>query len=65
MEMAGGKGDGDGNGWRQHNKDGGSNGLFSLLNNPLFAPHIIQALKNPVSPLMLYLLHSYFIILQR
>ncbi len=32
--------------------------LFSLLNNPLFAPHIIQALKNPVSPLMLYLLHS-------
>ncbi len=32
--------------------------LFSLLNNPLFAPHIIQVLKNPVSPLMLYLLHS-------
>jgi hypothetical protein len=32
--------------------------LFSLLNNPLLAPHIIQALKNPVSPLMLYLLHS-------
>jgi hypothetical protein len=32
--------------------------LFSLLNNPLFTPHIIQALKNPVSPLMLYLLHS-------
>ncbi len=32
--------------------------LFSLLNNPLFAPRIIQALKNPVSPLMLYLLHS-------
>jgi hypothetical protein len=32
--------------------------LFSLLNNPLFAPHIIQALKNPVSPLMLYLLNS-------
>jgi hypothetical protein len=32
--------------------------LFSLLNNPLFAPHIIQALKNPVSRLMLYLLHS-------
>jgi hypothetical protein len=31
---------------------------FSLLNNPLFAPRIIQALKNPVSPLMLYLLHS-------
>ncbi len=33
--------------------------LFSLLNNPLFAPRIIQALKNPVSPLMLYLLHSF------
>jgi hypothetical protein len=32
--------------------------LFSLLNNPLFAPRIIQTLKNPVSPLMLYLLHS-------
>jgi hypothetical protein len=32
--------------------------LFSLLNNPLFAPCFIQALKNPVSPLMLYLLHS-------
>jgi hypothetical protein len=32
--------------------------LFSLLNNPLFAPRIIQVLKNPVSPLMLYLLHS-------
>ncbi len=32
--------------------------LFSLLNNPLFAPRIIQSLKNPVSPLMLYLLHS-------
>ncbi len=32
--------------------------LFSLLNNPLFAPHIIQALKIPVSPLTLYLLHS-------
>jgi hypothetical protein len=31
--------------------------LFSLLNNPLFAPPIIQALKNPVSPLTLYLLH--------
>jgi hypothetical protein len=31
--------------------------LFSLLNNPLFAPRIIQALKNPVSPLTLYLLH--------
>ncbi len=33
--------------------------LFSLLNNPLFAPRIIQAVKNPVSPLMLYLLHSF------
>ncbi len=32
--------------------------LFSLLKNPLFAPRIIQALKNPVSPLTLYLLHS-------
>jgi hypothetical protein len=32
--------------------------LFSLLNNPLFAPRIIQALKNPVRSLMLYLLHS-------
>ena len=32
--------------------------LFSLLNNPLFAPHIIQAPKNPVSQLTLYLLHS-------
>jgi hypothetical protein len=32
--------------------------LFSLLNNPLFTPCIIQALKNPVSPLMLYVLHS-------
>jgi hypothetical protein len=32
--------------------------LFSLLKNPLFAPRIIQALKNPVSPLQLYLLHS-------
>ncbi len=32
--------------------------LFSLLNNSLFAPHIIQVLKNPVSPLTLYLLHS-------
>jgi hypothetical protein len=32
--------------------------LFSLLNNPLFAPRIIQALKNPVSPLTLYFLHS-------
>jgi hypothetical protein len=30
--------------------------LFSLLNNPLFAPSIIQVLKNPVSPLMLHLL---------
>jgi hypothetical protein len=33
--------------------------LFSLLNNPLFAPRMIQALKNPVSPLMLYLLHFF------
>ena len=32
--------------------------LFSLLNNPLFVIRIIQVLKNPVSPLMLYLLHS-------
>jgi hypothetical protein len=32
--------------------------LFSLLNNPLFAPPIIQALKNPDSRLTLYLLHS-------
>ncbi len=32
--------------------------LFFLLNNPLFTPCIIQALKNPVSPLTLYLLHS-------
>ncbi len=32
--------------------------LFSLLSNSLFAPRIIQVLKNPVSPLMLYLLHS-------
>jgi hypothetical protein len=32
--------------------------LFSLLNNPLFSPCIIQALKNPVSPVTLYLLHS-------
>jgi hypothetical protein len=32
--------------------------LFSLLNNSLFAPRIIQVLKNPVSPLMLYLLYS-------
>jgi hypothetical protein len=32
--------------------------LFSLLNNPLFVPRIIQVLKNPVSPLTLYLLHS-------
>jgi hypothetical protein len=39
--------------------------LFNLLNNPLFVPCIILALKNPVSPLMLYLLHSYFIFLQR
>jgi hypothetical protein len=33
--------------------------LFSLLNNPLFAPHIFQVLKNPVSRLTLYLLHSF------
>jgi hypothetical protein len=39
--------------------------LFRLLNNPLFVPHIIQALNNPVSPLMLYLLHSYLVFLQR
>ncbi len=39
--------------------------LFSLLNNPLFIPCIIQALKNPASPLALYFLHSYFIFLQR
>ncbi len=32
--------------------------LFSLLNNPLFAPHIIQVLKNTVSPLTIYLHHS-------
>jgi hypothetical protein len=32
--------------------------LFSLLKNPLFDPRIIQALKNPVSRLMLNLLHS-------
>jgi hypothetical protein len=32
--------------------------LFSLPNNPLFAPRIIQVLKNPVSPLTLNLLHS-------
>ncbi len=32
--------------------------LFSLLNNPLFPPCNIQVLKNPVSPLTLYLLHS-------
>ncbi len=32
--------------------------LFSLLNNPLFTPCITQALKNHVSPLTLYLLHS-------
>ncbi len=32
--------------------------MFSLLNNPLLTPRIIQALKNPVSPLTLYLLHS-------
>jgi hypothetical protein len=39
--------------------------LFSLLNNPLFVPCIIQVLKNPVSPLTLNLLQSYFIFLQR
>jgi hypothetical protein len=38
--------------------------LFSLLNNPLFVPCFIQALKNLVSPLTLYFLHSYFIFLQ-
>ncbi len=32
--------------------------LFGLLNNPLFVPRDIQVLKNPVGPLMLYLLHS-------
>ncbi len=32
--------------------------LFSILNNPLFAPCIIQTLKKPVSPLTFYLLHS-------
>jgi hypothetical protein len=32
--------------------------LFSLLKNPMFAPCIIQVLKNPVSLLRLYLLHS-------
>jgi hypothetical protein len=32
--------------------------LFSLLNNPLFAPCIIQLFKNLVSQLTLYLLHS-------
>jgi hypothetical protein len=32
--------------------------LLSLLNNPLFAPRIIQALKNPVNLLTLYLLNS-------
>jgi hypothetical protein len=37
--------------------------LFSLLNNSLFIPHIIQALKNLASPLTLYLLQSYFIYL--
>ncbi len=31
--------------------------LFSLLNNPMFTPCIIQVLKNTVSPLALYLLH--------
>jgi hypothetical protein len=39
--------------------------LFSLLNDPLFGPCIIQVLKNPVSPLMLYLLYSYFIFFLR
>jgi hypothetical protein len=39
--------------------------LFSLLNNPLFVPCNIQVLKNPVSPLTLYLLHFFFIFLQR
>jgi hypothetical protein len=39
--------------------------LFSLLNNPLFVPCIIQALKNTVSQLTLYLLPSYFIFLQK
>jgi hypothetical protein len=32
--------------------------LLRFLNKLLFAPRIIQALKNPVSPLTLYLLHS-------
>ncbi len=32
--------------------------VFSLLNNTLLAPCMIQALKNPVSPLTLCLLHS-------
>ncbi len=32
--------------------------LLFLLINPLFAPRIIQALKNPVRSLMLYLLYS-------
>jgi hypothetical protein len=31
---------------------------FSLLNKPLFAPRIIQVLKNPVSLLTFFLLHS-------
>ncbi len=39
--------------------------LFSLLNNPLFFPRIIQVLKNPVSLLTLYLFPSHFIFLQR
>jgi hypothetical protein len=32
--------------------------MCSFLNNPLFAPHIIQALKIPVRSLTLYLLNS-------
>jgi hypothetical protein len=32
--------------------------MFSLLSNPLFAHHIIQALKNPVMSLVFYLFHS-------
>jgi hypothetical protein len=32
--------------------------LFRVLNNPLVVPRIIQVLKNPVSPLTLYLLQS-------
>ena len=33
--------------------------VFSLLNNPLFTPRIIQALKNPGGPLTLYLLYFF------